>query len=184
MIEHISLHSDIDTSLSSLAPATTITNEDIAVKSLDNDRHLHETYVPLLTTVELANVETTAFEQEETTLPLNDNGFERNIDVQIEVEKPEESLPDQTEPETSADVTTEAMPMETLSTDMKASAVVASDEPQRPKFVQRLKPTWTVPQGDKLELEVRFLANPEPTVSQFFASLANCMSLQPSRLSI
>ncbi|CAF1262379.1 unnamed protein product, partial [Rotaria sordida] len=38
----------------------------------------------------------------------------------------------------------------------------------RPNFTLRLKPTITVTEGDKLKLEARFIAQPEPTVTWYF----------------
>lgn len=158
-VKQFDLYSDIDTSLSTTVPANMITNEDIVSKSLDNDLDLNEPYVPLLTTVELSNVETTTFEQEKTSLLMNVNESERNIDVQIKDEKPEVSLPDETKVvEQLIDVTDEMI--------SKESSMII--EPQRPKFIQRLKPTLTVQQGEKLQLEVHFLAHPEPTVFESF----------------
>ncbi|CAF1491714.1 unnamed protein product, partial [Adineta ricciae] len=40
----------------------------------------------------------------------------------------------------------------------------------RPNLTMRLKPTTAVNEGDKLKLEVRFIAQPEPTVTWFFKS--------------
>ncbi|CAF4411341.1 unnamed protein product, partial [Rotaria sp. Silwood2] len=46
--------------------------------------------------------------------------------------------------------------------------VVAEHDYLRPNFTLRLKPTMAVTEGDKLKLEVRFIAQPEPTVTWYF----------------
>ena len=49
---------------------------------------------------------------------------------------------------------------------LPAESVIAQTEPSssRPKFTLRLQPIITIQHGDKLQLEVRFTAQPEPTV--------------------
>ncbi|CAF4747141.1 unnamed protein product, partial [Rotaria sp. Silwood1] len=62
-----------------------------------------------------------------------------------------------TEKKTSVETTTAESP-----------TITAEHDYLRPNFTLRLKPTIAVTEGDKLKLEVRFIAQPEPTVTWYF----------------
>ena len=53
---------------------------------------------------------------------------------------------------------------------LDSPTTVAEHDFLRPNFTLRLKPTTAVNAGDKLKLEVRFIAQPEPTVNRMFTS--------------
>lgn len=54
--------------------------------------------------------------------------------------------------------------------DATPTTSTTTTEAQRPKFTQRLKPTLTINQGEKLRLEVQFLADPTPMVCDLLPS--------------
>ena len=85
-----------------------------------------------------------------------------NSERSMEVAQPAEECIDQLEIQMTNDQNDPHAAKQNIS-----DSVTRSSEPTRPKFTLRLKPMLSVNNGDRLQLEVHFLAHPEPSVSDF-----------------
>ena len=145
--------------LTTILPLTTDKNEfatDIPTSLLPPTNGAVDEHTPVEETDSLAAVKT----------PIVETPLEENEPTAVDVIPPEECIDHDAKRsesvvlQSSSDSVTS--PIEPL---VVEESKVFTLETTRPKFTLRLKPMLAVNRGDRLQLEVHFLAQPEPTVS-------------------